>query len=89
MIMNKKSPVRTCVACRKEFPKDELLRVVCKKDGVVALDKSGKADGRGAYICSSDECLKKIMRTKMLSRIFGTPVPEELYKNIEESFVGK
>ena len=46
----KKIPMRTCIACREEKPKKEMLRVVRNADGAISLDFSGKLPGRGAYI---------------------------------------
>ncbi|MBC8078429.1 MAG: YlxR family protein, partial [Chloroflexales bacterium] len=46
-------PQRTCVACRRTDAKRGLLRLVREADGRVALDPSGKRNGRGAYLCHS------------------------------------
>ena len=46
----KKIPVRMCVACRQGRPKRELIRIVKNKAGVVSVDTTGKAKGRGAYL---------------------------------------
>ncbi|MBR4439097.1 MAG: YlxR family protein, partial [Clostridia bacterium] len=52
----KKIPLRKCIGCGESKPKKELLRVVSPKDGEVRLDLTGKADGRGAYICADAGC---------------------------------
>ncbi len=44
-------PERTCVGCRRVRPKPELTRIVRLEDGTVAIDRSGIAPGRGAYVC--------------------------------------
>jgi predicted RNA-binding protein YlxR (DUF448 family) len=85
----KKLPVRTCIACRKEFNKPELLRIVKTKDGEFFVDRKGKANGRGAYICNSTDCCKKLKKAKLLDRVFNMPVPEEIYLNIEEELLAK
>ncbi|HVH63015.1 MAG TPA: YlxR family protein, partial [Candidatus Dormibacteraeota bacterium] len=46
-------PVRTCVACRQEAGKGQLVRFVRSPQGAVALDASGRAPGRGAYLHAS------------------------------------
>ena len=51
----KKQPVRTCIACREEFDKKDLLRIVKDKEGNISVDVTGKANGRGAYICKKAE----------------------------------
>lgn len=48
-----------CIACREGKPKRELIRVVKNKEGEVSVDTTGKAQGRGAYLCASEQCLEK------------------------------
>jgi predicted RNA-binding protein YlxR (DUF448 family) len=86
---DKKQPIRTCIACRKEFDKKDLLRIVKSKDGVFSVDKTGKANGRGAYICSSADCIKKLNKAKLLNRVFAMNVPNEIYLEIEEELLAK
>lgn len=49
-------PLRTCVACRTKADKRDMVRVVRSPSGEVAPDPSGKAHGRGAYLCPRLEC---------------------------------
>ena len=56
----KKIPLRTCMGCNEKRTKKELIRIVKQKDGNVEVDKTGKMEGRGAYICNNIECLDKI-----------------------------
>ena len=77
--------MRTCIACRECKPKKELLRIV-KNDFGFALDKTGKLNGRGAYICKSKECFDLLMKNKLLNKTFKMPVPEEEYQKIKESY---
>ncbi len=49
-------PQRTCIACRSAGSKRELVRVVRHPDGSVVVDESGKANGRGAYLCRDPKC---------------------------------
>ena len=85
----KKLPVRTCIACRQEFLKKDLLRIVKNKDNEFAVDKKGKANGRGAYICGSSDCIKKLNKAKLLDRVFGMTVPTEIYTAIEEELLAE
>lgn len=87
--MEKKRPVRTCICCRREFLKNELLRIVRTPSGEIVVDKSGKADGRGAYICGDKECLKKLKKSKMLNRAFRAEVKAEIYDLAEEAFASE
>jgi predicted RNA-binding protein YlxR (DUF448 family) len=52
-------PQRSCVACRRVKPKRELIRVVRAPDGRVLVDETGKANGRGAYLCRDRACWEK------------------------------
>ena len=87
--MEKKLPVRTCIACRQEFLKKDLLRIVKDKEGNFFVDKTGKANGRGAYICGKSECVKKLQKAKLLDRVFAMTVPTEIYTAIEEALLAK
>lgn len=84
-----KIPLRTCIACREERPKRELLRVVKNTEGEIRLDFSGKLPGRGAYICNSAACIAKLRKNRLLNKNFSCDVPEEIYLRIEEEFLGK
>ena len=80
----KKIPMRQCVGCREMKPKKELIRVVKSPEGNVSLDRSGKAPGRGAYVCPSRECLRRAIKSGALSRGFETPIPQEVYDQLEK-----
>ena len=84
----KKIPMRTCIACRGEKPKKEMLRVVRNSEGKISLDFSGKLPGRGAYICDSADCIKRLRKYRLLNKTFSCEVPEEVYTRIEEEFSG-
>ena len=73
----KKIPLRKCTGCGEMKPKRELIRVVKSPEqldengnrlsgGEISLDLTGKAAGRGAYICKSTDCLKKAGKSKKL-----------------------
>ncbi len=85
--MEKKIPMRTCIACRTSKPKKELIRVV-KYNDEISLDKTGRANGRGAYVCNDIECIKKLKKSKALNRAFSCAVPDEVYERITEEFLG-
>jgi hypothetical protein len=78
----KKIPQRKCIACQERDSKKGLIRIVKNKDGKIFLDESGKANGRGAYICRDVECLKKAIKTKALNKSFKIEVHNEVYENL-------
>ncbi len=84
--MDKKVPMRMCIACREMKPKKELIRIV-KSGDEIKLDKTGKANGRGAYICNDKECIQKLKKQKLLNRVFSCNVDNEVYLQIEEAFL--
>ena len=87
--MQKKVPMRTCIACREEREKREMLRIVKNAEGVIRLDFSGKLPGRGAYICGNAACIARLRKYRLLNKNFSCDVPEEVYLRIEEEFRGK
>ena len=89
MPKTKRIPLRMCIACREMKPKQEMTRVVKNADGEIFADPTGKAAGRGAYICKSAECAKKLKKNRLLNRAFGTAISDEVYQAVEEALVGK
>ncbi len=80
--------MRTCIACRSEKPKKELIRVV-KLGENISLDLTGKANGRGAYVCNDKNCIEKLKKGRLLNRAFSCQVADETYDKIVEEFLGK
>ena len=79
----RKIPMRMCVGCREMKPKATLLRVVKPQDGDAHIDRTGKAQGRGAYVCESIECLKKAQKTRALDRALETKIDETVFAALE------
>lgn len=80
----KKIPLRRCVGCNESKPKKELIRVVKNKEDEIFIDLTGKANGRGAYVCKDAECLKKAFKSKRLERALETKIPDEIYERLEK-----
>ncbi|WP_174919202.1 RNase P modulator RnpM [Peptacetobacter hominis] len=78
----KKVPQRKCIACQERDSKKGLIRIVKNKEGEIFLDPTGRANGRGAYICRSSECLQKAIKSKALNRAFKMEVPDEVYEHL-------
>lgn len=81
----KKIPMRKCIGCGDNKPKKELIRVVKNKENEIFLDKTGKANGRGAYLCYDENCLNKAIKSKALNRAFESNIDEETIKTLEDS----
>jgi len=83
----RKIPLRKCVGCGEQKSKKELIRVVKTKDGEFFVDFTGKANGRGAYICPDIECFNKALKRDSLSRSFQTKVGSEIYEKLKEELL--
>lgn len=81
--MAKKISLRQCVGCGEMKDKRALIRVVRSAEGSFSLDATGKASGRGAYVCRTKECLETAFKKKGLERSFKAPVPEEVYETLK------
>lgn len=84
MTMQRKIPQRKCVGCGEMIPKKELLRVLRTQEGEFVLDRTGKMNGRGAYLCQSQECFKKAVKNRGLERSFKQAIPSEVYERLEK-----
>ena len=80
----KKIPMRQCTGCREMKPKRELIRVVRSPENEISLDFKGKAQGRGAYVCHSQDCLKKAIKSKALEKSLEVSIPDEIYLQLKE-----
>ncbi len=78
----KKIPMRRCVATNESLPKKELLRIVKNKDGIVSVDPTGKANGKGAYIKKDPEALALAKKKKALERALDITISDEIYEAI-------
>ena len=84
-----KLPERTCMGCNGKKPKKELIRIVKNKEGEINIDRIGKMQGRGAYICDNIECLEKLIKTKRLEKIFETKISNEIYEKLRGVILDK
>lgn len=83
--MTKKVPLRQCTGCGEMKDKRNMLRVVKTKENEFFLDKTGKANGRGAYLCDSSECLEKSLKNHGLERSFKTKIPTNIAQDLKEA----
>ena len=77
-------PMRTCILCRENFKKSELLRIV-KSDEEIKIDKTQKSSGRGAYICSNCITSEDLFKKRVLDRAFREKVSLEVYELLKEN----
>lgn len=81
----KKIPMRTCVITKEKLPKGELIRVVRTPAGNVIVDKTGKANGRGAYLKKDLETIEKAKNSKQLNKHLEIDIPDSVYEELKQS----
>ncbi len=83
----KQIKMRRCISCREIKNKSEFIRAVKTPEGNFIIDFTGKAAGRGAYLCKSEKCAADAKKKKRLDASFKTKVPagfyDELFKAVE------
>lgn len=73
-----RQPMRTCVGCRLEAGRRDLLRLVRSPDGVVRVDAQGSAPGRGAYVHRERSCVQAALARGVLGKALRTGLgPQE------------
>ncbi len=77
-----KVPLRKCVVSNQQLPKNELIRIVKNKEGIVKVDLTGKLNGRGAYLKKDIKVIEKAIKTKKLDRHLETSIPEDIYNEL-------
>ncbi|WP_232697075.1 RNase P modulator RnpM [Brevibacillus daliensis] len=88
----KKVPLRKCIVCQEMYPKKELLRVVRTPEDQILIDLSGKAAGRGTYVCQKESCRTPDTFTsgkwkKVLERALNTSISQEQYDAFREKWL--
>ncbi len=92
----KKVPLRKCTGCGEMKPKRELIRVVKSPEkrgengelisgGEVMLDLTGKASGRGAYVCNNPECFELARKARRFERSLSCKIPDEVYESMSRA----
>jgi len=81
-------PTRTCIGCGVKKGKNDFIRIV-KKDAQIEIDKTGKKEGRGAYICESIECFEKAYKSKKIEKNFKMKIDESVYERLKGIISGE
>jgi len=82
MSIQKKVPLRKCLATNEMFPKKEMIRIVRSKEGEVTVDLTGKKSGRGAYVSKSVKAVEVAKKRKVLESQLEVAVPETIYEEL-------
>ena len=84
----KQLPQRTCIACNTKKDKKELIRIVKNKENEIKIDKTGKQDGRGTYICNNIECLEKAKKARRIEKALKAEIPKEIFEILKNIIDG-
>lgn len=82
MPINRKIPLRKCIATGEMHPKKEMIRVVRTKEGEVTVDLTGKKSGRGAYVTKSEAAIKIAKEKNVLERQLEVEISDDIYDDL-------
>lgn len=85
----RKQPQRTCMGCNSKKDKKDFIRIVKNKENEINIDRTGKMEGRGAYICDNIECLERLIKSKRLEKIFDIKISEKIYESLRGVILDK
>ena len=75
---------RSCVACKRERPPREMLRVERTPEGEATLDEAGRLSGRGAYVCPEPQCVALCLKKRLLEKSLKCEIPEAVRTRLKE-----
>ena len=78
----KKAFQRKCMACNTKNDKYSLIRIVKIQNDEIHIDKTGKLNGRGAYICKDIKCLEKVIKTNRIDKVLVKKIDIKIYEDI-------
>lgn len=70
------------MGCNHKKDKKDLIRIVKNKENQISIDKTGKQEGRGAYLCNDIQCFEKVVKSKRLEKVLEIKIAEEIYENL-------
>ena len=80
-------PLRKCLGCGEMKEKRQLLRVVHTKDGTTSVDLTGKASGRGAYLCRNVACFDTARKARRFEKAFSGRLDEAVFDTLREQIM--
>ena len=83
MKKTRKIPQRKCIVCGSLKDKKDLLRIVNNKEEGILIDESGKVNGRGAYVCKDESCIKGLRKSNKLNQAFKMKIDDDVYEELE------
>ena len=88
----KKVPLRKCIVCQEMLPKKELIRVVRTPEEKILIDPTGRAAGRGTYVCRRETCMTPDTFAsgkwkKTLERALNMAISQEQYEEFRQQWL--
>jgi len=83
----KKIPIRTCIGCGEARLKRELLRIVRTPAREVVIDKGGKMNGRGTYICYQKDCAEIAIKKDKLNYALDVGLNKDELERLRQDIV--
>ena len=77
------------MGCNSQRYKKDLIRIVKNKENEISIDRTGKKEGRGAYICDDIQCLERVIKSKRLEKVFDLKISEEIYESLRGVILDK
>ncbi|MFD1430954.1 RNase P modulator RnpM [Lacticaseibacillus mingshuiensis] len=78
----RKIPMRKDLLTGEMHPKKEMVRIVKTAEETVAIDPTGKASGRGAYVALDPEAVKAAKGKQLIEKAFSIKVPAAFYDEL-------
>lgn len=76
-----RTPMRRCIGCMESYPQKEMTRIACY-EGTLTVDRTGKAKGRGVYLCNNPKCRETAKKKNALQRNFKRNFDKETIDRI-------
>ncbi|MCH8308861.1 MAG: YlxR family protein [Chloroflexi bacterium] len=80
-------PLRTCVSCGKKTTKRDLLRIVATPTDGIVVDNSGRANGRGAYVCRDGSCGSDGLQRGRVEYVLRVKLTDESWRSLADSIL--
>ncbi len=81
-------PQRMCAVCRDTNAKRTLTRIVRTDESSFMVDETGRANGRGAYLCDKASCWEKAATTPVLARALRVTPNDASVQHLKEFAAG-
>lgn len=75
---------RSCIACGRTARKNELLRIVRTSEGTAVYDPTGRANGRGAYLCCKCGCVERAQKKELVAKHLNVVPDADFFEQLKQ-----